>query len=93
MSMALPATCSSRDHSLAAWLIWTASRRLLAAAREGRRDTAENFGRALVNTREHPACTPSMRRVIDSALTIALARFGGAGPGFTPAQSDEGDVA
>lgn len=74
-------------------LVWEASQGLLAATRAGRRDLAERIGVWLANTREDPRCTPAMARIINSALGIALARFGGTAPAFTPFQPDDGEAA
>ena len=74
-------------------LVWEASQGLLAATRAGRRDLAERIGVWLANTREDPRCTPSMARVINSALGIALSRFGGIPPVFDPLQPDDGEAA
>ena len=76
-----------------AQLIWEASRRLMTATRWGRRDIAAEISRALANTREHPRCTPPMARVINSALGIALSRFGGISPDLAPLQPDDGEAA
>ena len=74
-------------------LVWHASQAMLAATRTGRRDLAEKIGPWLVNTREDPRCTPPMCRVINSALGIALSRFGGIPPVFDPLQPDDGEAA
>lgn len=74
-------------------IAWQASQGLLAATRAGRRDLAEKISVWMINTREDPRCTPALGRILDSALAIAFARFGGAGPGFVPIQSDDGEAA
>lgn len=74
-------------------LVWEASQGLLAATRAGRRDLAEHIGVWLANTREDPRCTPAMARIINSALAIALARFGGATADLAPFQPDDGEAA
>ncbi|MEW6256916.1 MAG: hypothetical protein AB1592_13255 [Pseudomonadota bacterium] len=74
-------------------LVWEGSQGILAATRAGRRDLAARIGVWLANTREDPRCTPAMARVINSALSIALARFGGAAPDFAPLQPDDGEAA
>ncbi|MEP9378429.1 hypothetical protein ABLE91_17060 [Aquabacter sp. CN5-332] len=72
-------------------LVWAASQGLLQATREGERDVAEKMGVWLANTREDARCTPALRRTIDRALEIALRRFGGTAPSFSPVQPDDGD--
>lgn len=74
-------------------LAWHASQGLLTATRVGRRDLAEEISVWMINTREDPRCTQALGRILDSALAIAFARFGGAGPGFVPIQSDDGEAA
>ncbi|WP_341989787.1 hypothetical protein [Azorhizobium sp. AG788] len=78
---------------LLADLAWHASYDLLEATRAGDRHKATIPAAWLNSTREHPNCTPALRRMAGHALEIGMAAFGGTAPRFEPLQSCDGESA